>query len=419
MSTQILLRDENIINKTLLVSTVYLILFGLSANIHISKHQFSIPQTGYIKAVYAAQQNEKLSYIPIAPVEKISEREFWEQEIKKRFEGKRITSVVDGAKHISYVKYLRSGPARVNIIEIDQKINEKLQIKPELAANGLKQKARVSTIARRKNAIAAVNGTYFKPETGVPIGTLFIDKKLITGPIYQRVALGISKDGFMMDRVSFEGSVKSKNSTIKIDNINQPRLLSTYTLVYTPEWGVFTPATKKYGIQVVIKNNKVSKITTATTQIPKDGYVISGPASKLKTLKSGEEVKLETSINPNWANIDHIISGGPYLVKDGTVFVDAKEQKLLSIAGRNPRTAVGYTEDGRFIMVTIDGRENKSIGMTLYELAAFMKEIGCYNAMNLDGGGSSQMYINGKVVNNPSSKGGYAVSNALTLSLKD
>jgi exopolysaccharide biosynthesis protein len=426
MSTQILFRDENLINKALLVSTVYMVLLGISTNNtlfqipKINRHQFSIPQTGYIKAAYASgQQNDKLSYIPISPVEKISEKEFWNIELKKRFEGRRIIPIVEGAKHIAYVKYTRSGPARVNVIEINQKVNEKLKIKPELAANELKHKARVSTIAHRKNAVAAINGTYFKPETGVPLGTLFIDKKLITGPIYQRVALGIGKNGFVMDRIGFEGCIKTTNSIIKIDNMNQPRLLSAYTLVYTPDWGASTPATKQHLTQVIVKDNKIIKMTTGSVQIPKDGYVIVGPASKLKPLKTGEKIKLETGITPAWGDIDHIISGGPYLVKDGNVFVDSKEQKLSSISGKNPRTAVGYTEDGRFIMVTVDGREGKSIGMTLYELANLMKELGCYNAMNLDGGGSSQMYINGKVVNKPSSKGGYAVSNALTLSLKD
>ena len=419
MSTQVLLRDENLINKALVVSTVYLILIGISVNSNITRHQFSIHQTGYIKPAYAAAENEKLSYIPTAPVERISEAQFWDIELKKRFGGRRITAVTDGAKHISYVKHIRSGPIRVNIIEVNQKINNKLEIRPELAASGLRQRARVSTIAHRKNAIAAVNGTYFKPDTGVPLGTLFIDKKLITGPIYQRVALGIGKDKFMMDRVSFEGSAKTKSVTLKIDNMNQPRLTSAYTLLYTPDWGQYTPATTKYTTQAIIKNNKIVRMTTGSVQIPKDGYVLVGPSTKLKVIKTGETIELETGINPNWEDVDHIISGGPYLVKDGKVFVDAKEQKLTSISGKNPRTAVGYTEDGRFIMVTVDGREKYSTGMTLYELASFMKEIGCYNAMNLDGGGSSQMYINGKVVNNPASKGGYAVSNALTISLKN
>ena len=66
-------------------------------------------------------------------------------------------------------------------------------------------------------------------------------------------------------------------------------------------------------------------------------------------------------------------------------------------------------------MVTIDGREENSVGAGLFELAKIMKNFECEYAMNLDGGGSSTMQINGKIVNNPSIKGGIAVSNALTL----
>ena len=69
-------------------------------------------------------------------------------------------------------------------------------------------------------------------------------------------------------------------------------------------------------------------------------------------------------------------------------------------------------------MVVIDGREGASVGMTLRELATFMKTIGCVNAMNLDGGGSTVMYVNGKVTNMPRVKGGIALSNALTVNLK-
>lgn len=94
------------------------------------------------------------------------------------------------------------------------------------------------------------------------------------------------------------------------------------------------------------------------------------------------------------------------------------EQKLGAIGGRNPRTAIGYTEDGNLIMVAVDGREGASIGMTLRELAGFLQSIGCVNAMNLDGGGSTVMYVNGKVVNMPKVKGGIALSNALTIDLK-
>ena len=71
-----------------------------------------------------------------------------------------------------------------------------------------------------------------------------------------------------------------------------------------------------------------------------------------------------------------------------------------------------------FIMITVDGREHASIGMTLGETARLMKEFGCVEAMNLDGGGSTVMYVSGKVVNKPAQAGGIPISNALTISEK-
>ena len=89
---------------------------------------------------------------------------------------------------------------------------------------------------------------------------------------------------------------------------------------------------------------------------------------------------------------------------------------MQAISGKNPRSAVGYKNDGTFIIVTIDGREKDSVGMTLYELAKLMKNIGCEYAMNFDGGSSSAMYIKGKIVNSAINYEGIAVSNALTIS---
>ena len=64
-------------------------------------------------------------------------------------------------------------------------------------------------------------------------------------------------------------------------------------------------------------------------------------------------------------------------------------------------------------MLTADGREGASIGLTLNELAYLMKELGCVNAMNLDGGGSTVMFVNGQVVNKPSMQGGIPLSHTL------
>ena len=71
----------------------------------------------------------------------------------------------------------------------------------------------------------------------------------------------------------------------------------------------------------------------------------------------------------------------------------------------NPRTAIGIIDDSHYVFVVSDGRTNSSEGLTLYELAEFMQSIGAKTAYNLDGGGSSTMYFNGEVVNNPTSNG--------------
>ena len=342
-------------------------------------------------------------------------------EIRNKYRGGVVYDVDTGIKHIRLKKYIQGRPVNINVVEINQNINPNIKIKPQLASNKLAAKRSITTIAKKENSIVAINGTFFKPQTGVPLGTLMIDGKMYTGPIYDRVAMGIfdGKEGttFDMSRVQLDAKIRNNGAEIKIDNINQPRMLSTYVLAYTPEWGQFAPPSPKEGIQIAINSeNRITNISTSQLEIPENGYVIVGPKSKLGLLNDKKKAIVEIKTIPDWDNVTHIISGGPYLIKNGNVYIDIQEQKLLAIGGRNPRTAIGYTEDNKLILVAVDGRENYSIGLTLNELANFMKELGCVNAMNLDGGGSTVMYINGRIVNNPQNQGGIALSNALTIS---
>ena len=123
-------------------------------------------------------------------------------------------------------------------------------------------------------------------------------------------------------------------------------------------------------------------------------------------------------MNPNWEDVNHIISGGPYLIKNGSVFVDATSQKLNGITGRNPRTAIGYTKDNVMIMVTVDGRKEGSSGVTLIELGRLMKELGCYEAINLDGGSSTVMYVDGTILSGTNIKNSSSISNALSVRIR-
>ena len=78
--------------------------------------------------------------------------------------------------------------------------------------------------------------------------------------------------------------------------------------------------------------------------------------------------------------------------------------------GRAPRTAIGVKKDGTVILLVVDGRSRSSAGMSLQELADYMVKLGAVQALNFDGGGSSEMVLDGKILNNPSDGRERAVS---------
>lgn len=343
----------------------------------------------------------------------------FEKSIKYKYAGARITEIEKGVKHIKMYRYYNGRPVRINLIELSTDVNPDLEVVPAIASDGtLASRTKIKDIAQREHAIAAINGGYFKPQTGVPLGTLMINKKVYTGPIFDRVAMGIFDNGYGMARVQLKAHIKTNVGGFKVDNINQPRMLSTNTLVYTPDWGRFSPTCPKYGKAIAVEDGKLVAESYSALEIPQNGYVIIAPEKVLNPVLKAKKFELEMKINPDWEGVNHIISGGPYLVRNGEIFVDMTAQRLSAIGGRNPRTAIGYTKDNHLIMMTADGREGESIGLTLTELANLMKEFGCVNAMNLDGGGSTVMYVNGSIVNKPAVQGGIPLSHTLTISQK-
>ena len=98
------------------------------------------------------------------------------------------------------------------------------------------------------------------------------------------------------------------------------------------------------------------------------------------------------------------MSFGPALIENGTISVTEEDEVGKAMAS-NPRTAIGIIDDLHYVFVVSDGRTEESEGLSLLELAEFMDSIGVETAYNLDGGGSSTMYFNGEVVNNPTTSG--------------
>jgi hypothetical protein len=108
------------------------------------------------------------------------------------------------------------------------------------------------------------------------------------------------------------------------------------------------------------------------------------------------------------------VGGIPVLLRGGKV-VEPK-QCVTYFCDRNPRTGIGFTAKGQLLLVVVDGRRyGWSAGMTLVEFATLFKELGAVRALNLDGGGSSTMVVNGKVVNKPSDDRERAVSSAVMI----
>ncbi|WP_456048542.1 phosphodiester glycosidase family protein [Abiotrophia defectiva] len=99
-----------------------------------------------------------------------------------------------------------------------------------------------------------------------------------------------------------------------------------------------------------------------------------------------------------------VLSFGPALVEDSQVAVDSADEVGKAMAS-NPRTAIGIIDDKHYVLVVSDGRTNESKGLSLKELAEFMKELKVTTAYNLDGGGSSTMYFNGQIINKPTTNG--------------
>ncbi|MBR0516137.1 MAG: phosphodiester glycosidase family protein [Eubacterium sp.] len=99
-----------------------------------------------------------------------------------------------------------------------------------------------------------------------------------------------------------------------------------------------------------------------------------------------------------------VYSFGPGLIQNGEITVTASSEVTQSKTS-NPRTAIGMISPLHYVMVVSDGRTTESRGLSLLELANVMKDLGCIQAYNLDGGGSTTMYFNGEVINNPTTGG--------------
>ena len=122
--------------------------------------------------------------------------------------------------------------------------------------------------------------------------------------------------------------------------------------------------------------------------------------------RQGNPARLDPETSTPWV-VEDALGGGPALVSNGEVDVTTDEEVFFgtAIPYTHPRTAAGITGDGTLLLLLVDGRQRMSRGVRLEELAGILVEIGAEEALNLDGGGSSSLVVNGKLLNNPVGRG--------------
>jgi hypothetical protein len=287
---------------------------------------------------------------------------------------------------------------------------------------------KISSMVHDADAIAGVNGTFFG-SLGEPLGVLMMNGELVSYSINDRTALIIDRTNHcFIDNVSLSGETSLEGIIVQLSGINDKRNLGE-AVIYTPRYGNQTNEDSP-GIVLSVVGDEVKDISRARAWIPKDGYAISLDPTYYNTL--GNRVKIGSRIHTTLklmplsglANIDikHVIGGGPRLLKSGQIYISRNSERFKNdiAKSRAARTAVGINKEGNLVFVTVDkcgpsATSGKSAGATLEELAQIMKDLGCVDAMNLDGGSSSTMVLKGDVINTPSSGAEKAVSNGILI----
>jgi hypothetical protein len=329
--------------------------------------------------------------------------------------------VSPGVVYSQYKMTVNGLPLRVYITKIWLS-QPGVQVQPILANNRLDSLETVASMARRTNAAAAINGSFFNRSSSdpFPVGFMMINGRTVYFSHKYRSALGLTEQkipliGYPKTRGIIY--VEKTGDYFFLWGMNRRRR-NNEALVFTSEFGL-TTRTNDYGREVVVSNERVAGFRYGNSRIPEDGFVVSlhGESAKyFNWFRMGDSVRLYFVVDPAWLDVHNAITGGPMLLRGGlSALEQSKDEKLYQgFRSRIPATAVGTTPDGRLLFVVIDGRQRKfSVGVTYWELAQFMKFLGCNNAIGMDGGGSSTMVINGSVVNRPSDGASRAVSNAI------
>jgi len=260
------------------------------------------------------------------------------------------------------------------------------------------------TAAKNNDTVVAINGDFFAAKRGEAGRGSAVGVEIRDGNLYSSASVAESmntlykafdENGFNIDAFTFDITLTAANG-----NKDKVKLINKYDdltgiVMYTSDWAEKSVGSVGGIIEVAVDKNGVvtEKVTESEPiTIPVGGYVLSAHMSYntflLDNVNVGEKISVDIVSAPDYKKIETAVGGGGVLVRDGI----AQTEFSHNISGRNPRTAIGLDKTGtKITLVVLDGRRADARGMTQAELAELMVELGCYSALNFDGGGSSTM----------------------------
>ena len=304
--------------------------------------------------------------------------------------------------------------------------HEKYTLQPVLARDKVPGRATVKQMSNEYNAIAAINASYFAL-SGEILGNTKINGVVAGTTYYTRSAMGINANGStIFGRTSYYGKITMGGASLNIGGVNCERGADT-AVIYNLHQGA-TTGTNDFGAEYIVADGIVTNIYQGkgNNEIPINGYVVSahGKAAELfQNTQIGDRAVFDESIIDvdgagDFDQATQVIGAGPRLVKDGAIYVNVDEEEFPNDIrlGRAPRSAVGVTQYGDYIFAIVDGRQAHSRGCTLQEWAAILlNDFSAVNAINLDGGGSTELVVKGDIVNSPSDGKERPVGDALLI----
>jgi hypothetical protein len=333
------------------------------------------------------------------------------------------------------VQRLDPGPIRVNFLLFDLTAPQ-FSLRVALQDNYLNGVSKTSTLAKENKALAAVNGDLFSG-TGLPQGMTMTDGKLALAP-KRRATFAYGKDGpfigYFTQGFTWPSSVMATNGEYHSLEVLNSTCKDNWLCIYN-DLARDLPANNNDVKVIFNANNAVTAIKQeGAIKIAPGNQVLVGKGTSgkwlLNNVKVGDTLGINLVTDPDYRNFDQIVSGGPVFLKDGKFIQDCmcfledcsasiqkevvceefttdwKESHYLTV--RMPRNGIGFNQDKTLLISAVtDGYQpGYSIGMTQKELAALFLEFGATNAMELDGGGSATMWVDGKLASRPSDGNG-------------